>query len=157
MITSKKSVSEIPSFLLIVLLITIFAVGMYSFLGDELEEKKTQYELKRAEKILVELESLVNQISFTNGSSISYSIFFEKGEYNFYDDRIEYVSEVFNSNLGEEVCLSYLCYDNSQNVIILFKEISTNGFDFDEKSTLKPGKYEIVFENQNSFIILRGP
>ena len=74
-------------------------------------------------KNLIELKLILEDLDTFNGSKSTYFLNFRKGTIEFFEDKIEYTSEVPLGEQKSNFCYNDLCYDFSTNYEVIYVEI----------------------------------
>lgn len=151
---SKKGVTELISFVLILLVIVVASLSTYIFSKSQLEKNIYSFDNFNFEKKLLLVEQKINQISTFDNSQTSFYLEFKSGQLTFKENQVIYQS-LIKSNSNQNVCMQNLCFYTIND----FEVISLNltNLTFNNNMTIYPGNYifNIRFQKNESKIYLQ--
>jgi len=145
LISAKKAVTELVSFVLITLIIVVASTGAYVFSKNILEEDLIEIDIINMKNYFGVFNQKIREIQTFNNASIVVDFSFKTGEVKFVNNQIRYMS-LFESVGGVGYCFDYLCYDYVGGYELTYMNLS-NSYSFSKNVTLSPGKYTVVFKN----------
>lgn len=140
---NKKAISELLSFILIILLIIVASTSAYLFSDNYLNDKISNLDYNNMKLNLNKMDYLINNIQNLDSSSSSIGISFSKGELSFENNQVKYQSLVSSSG---DLCLDTICYKDNNGFDLLYINLS-NSYNFDKNLSLTPGNYILSFKN----------
>lgn len=151
---NKKGVTEITSFILILLVLTVITLGVYLYVDSELDSQIAQQDLIKVEKQMIKFSKILTFLENHPRMRESLVISFNKGDIFITNSSIRYLSEIeqeYNSVICVDLCYeSYFGYDS-----FFINMTNSNLINLNEK--LIPGTYLISAmynDNTNTFEII---
>ena len=147
---NKKSISEILSFLLINLLVFIFALGTFIYSSEIIESKIKTSELQAKIYLIEKIENNIQRNSAFHNSIFSFNVKINYGKLIFKNNQIKYFSKA-KTNLENEICNNKnICFYSEGGFEVVYKNITN--FNFSEPLILE----KKLTSNIISFKILKG-
>ena len=144
---NKKAITEITSFVLILLVLTVITLGVYLYVDSELDGQIAQQDLIKVEKQFIKFSKILTFLENHPRMRESLVVSFNKGDIFITNSTIRYISEIkqeYNSTICVDLCYeSYLGYDS-----FFINMTNTNLINLEEK--LIPGTYLISAMYDNS-------
>ena len=151
---SKKAISEIISFVCVLLIVLTSSITIYIISKEIVDSEIENLDYENMKKNLIELKLILEDLDTFNGSKSTYFLNFRKGTIEFFEDKIEYTSEVPLGEQKSNFCYNDLCYDFSTNYEVIYVEIEN--VTINTIFTLNPKPYDLEFlydGGQNEIII----
>lgn len=143
---TKKGVSELISFTLLTLLITITSLSSYYYVSSSFDEISIEKDYSLMVNFLNEINIYLPKLTIYDQSSSIFFISFETGSFIVSGNSLAYQSQIpFTSN---SVCLDSVCYQNNNNFERI--NVSFNEFNFSSNFSLIPGTYKLQFIYQKN-------
>ncbi len=144
LLKNKKALSEIVSFLLITLIVSVIATASYLISQNILSNNVDVFERDKMENSLKKIFLKIKEIENFDGAVSSYVISFKSGNLIFQDNQLLYYSKVKYD--GSDICVNNLCYFNTNGFEIIYFNLSSS-YNFSPNLILPPDTYILIFEN----------
>ena len=151
---SKKAISEIISFVCVLLIVLTSSITIYIISKEIVDSEIENLDYENMKRNLIELKLILEDLDTFDGSKSTYFLNFRKGTIEFFEDKIEYTSEVPLGEQKSNFCYNDLCYDFSTNYEVIYVEIEN--VTINTIFTLNPKPYDLEFlydGGQNEIII----
>ena len=144
---SKKAVSELVSFILILLLVVIASTIAYIFASNLLDEREAQYNEQRMESLLKRFNAQTQNILAVDQRATTLQLDFTRGQVTFQGNQIIYTSLARFDGLP--YCLGVLCFESGGGGFTIISTNVSETQQFSSTQVLGPGSYLILLQNQN--------
>ena len=144
MFKNKKAISDVISFVLLILLVLISSIITYNFSVKTIDDKKSDYELQKMDMVIKRLNFKLQEIRNFDGGTFVYPIKLEAGTLIVSDNTLRYLSK--KEFFGDPYSLDEITYSQSNGFQTIGLTLD-NGFFFSRSFSLVPGNYIIKFEN----------
>ena len=141
-ITNKKGVTEIVSYLLLTFLVVIISSITYFFAQDYITDVQQEQDFEHMELHLKKIAFLVNGITSFDGDSSTYFLSFTTGQIELQGSDLIYASEIPYS--GSSTCLTHLCYESRNGFEIIRLPLPGN-YSFTQNTRILPGSHFMQF------------
>ena len=151
---SKKAISEIISFVCVLLIVLTSSITIYIISKEIVDSEIENLDYENMKKNLIELKLILEDLDTFDGSKSTYFLNFRKGTIEFFEDKIEYTSEVPLGEQKSNFCYNDLCYDFSTNYEVIYVEIENVTINTIFSLNPKPYNLEFLYDGgQNEIII----
>lgn len=146
---SKKGISDIISFLLIIFLSIIVTTTVYFYVDERFQTQIGNQEFSKVENQLIYTHNLFDYIKKNPARSQQVILSFAVGRMEFKNNSIRYIGDV-SSNLTDTTCTT-LCYESYNNLRSVFINISSFNSTLDLSQNLTSGSYTLylAYDTQN--------
>ena len=143
-ITNKKGVTEIVSYLLLTFLVVIISSITYFFAQDYITSIQQEQDFEHMEVHLKKISLLMNGITSFDGDASTYFLSFTQGQLELRGSELIYASKVPYS--GSSTCLTHLCYESRNGFEIIILNLPED-YTFTQNTRILPGSHFIHFEH----------
>lgn len=143
-ITNKKAVTEIVSYLLLTFLVVIISSITYFFAQDYITSIQQEQDFEHMELHLKKIAFLVDGITSFEGDASTYFLSFSTGQLELRGSDLIYASQVQYS--GSPTCLTHLCYESRNGFEIILLSLPGN-YTFTQNTRILPGSHFMQFEH----------
>ena len=151
---SKKAISEIISFVCVLLIVLTSSITIYIISKEIVDSEIENLDYENMKKNLIELKLILEDLDTFDGSKSTYFLNFRKGKLGFFEDKIEYTSQVPLGEQKSNFCYNDLCYDFSTNYEVIY--VNIENVTINTIFTLNPKQYNLEFlyeGGQNEIIV----
>lgn len=141
---SKKGITEIISFVLIILLVVVFSISAYYFAKDTIQNKVNQLDYENMNSFLKKTYYKTEEIKNFDDQSFTIPLNFRTGGFSFEGNKASFQS--FVEFTGSPYCTDSVCHDNVNGFDLISFELE-DGYTFENNFDLVPGNYLVYFNN----------
>ncbi|MFP4402471.1 MAG: hypothetical protein ACLFPL_04540 [Candidatus Nanoarchaeia archaeon] len=147
--SSKKGVSDIISFLLIIFLSIVVTTAVYYYVDSRFQTQIGNQEFAKVENQLVYTQNVLDYIKQNPSRSQQVIISFAVGRLEFTNESIRYIGDVASNSTG--VSCATLCYEPYNDLRSTFINLSSFNTTLDMSQNLTSGSYilYLAYDTQN--------